>query len=65
MESEKKMNKQIKSRIRPINTENKLRVARGEGGKMSEGEWEAHVSRYGLSKSWEQKLQKHGECNER
>ena len=36
-------NKQAKSRVRPINTENKLMVARREGnegmGKMSEGEW--------------------------
>jgi len=32
-----------KNRIRPINTENKLMVARGEGegvGKTGEGEWE-------------------------
>ena len=37
------MNEQTKSRIRPINTENKLMVARGKRGgemcKMGEGEW--------------------------
>ena len=40
----KAMNKQIKSRNRPIHIENKLMVVRGEPcrgmGKMSEGEWE-------------------------
>ena len=51
------MNKQAKNRIRSINTENKLKVARGkesEGmGKIGEGEWEIHVSSYGMNKSWD------------
>ena len=34
------MNKQTKSRIRPINIENKLIVARGGGGKRQNGRWE-------------------------
>ena len=41
----------------PVNTENKLMVAReemGRGmGKMSEGESEIQPSRYGMNKSWE------------
>lgn len=40
------MKKILKIRIRPINTENKLTVARGEGdgglAKKGEGEWETH-----------------------
>ena len=51
------MNKQTKSRIRSINTEKKLMVARGkdaeELGKMSEGEWKIQISTYGINKSWE------------
>ena len=42
----------LKNRTRPINTENKLKVAREEGqgrGKMSEGEWEIQASSYGVS----------------
>ena len=38
------MNKKIKSRIRPLNIENKPMVARWEGGwrmgKMGKGQWE-------------------------
>ena len=38
------MNKQTKSRIRPIHTQNNLMAARGDRdgrlGEMSEGEWE-------------------------
>ena len=49
-------NKQ-KSRIRPINTENKLMVARGKEaggrGKIGDGEWEIqHASSYRMNKSW-------------
>ena len=55
----KKMNKQTKNSIQPINTENKLMVVRGEGdgrlGKMSEGEWEIQASGDGMNKSWEEK----------
>lgn len=47
----------LKSRIRPVNMENKLIVADGEddGGmsKMGEGEREAQASSYGMSTSWE------------
>jgi len=57
----KQMKKQTKSRITPINTENKLMVALGKGnggmGKMCEGEWEIQASRYGMNTSWEQKVQ--------
>ena len=49
------MNKQTKSRIRPINIENKLMVVRGEvsGGfdRMGEGRWEIQASNYGMNKS--------------
>ena len=46
------MNKQIKSKFRPVNTENKWMVDRGEvfGG----GEWETQVYSYGMNKSWGQ-----------
>ena len=51
------MNKQTKSRIRTINIENKLMVARGERveglGTMSEREREIQSSSYGMSKSQE------------
>ena len=50
------MNKQTKSRIRPINTENKLMVARGERvemGKMGKGEWVIQASHYAMRKSQE------------
>ena len=51
----KKMNRQTKSRIRTVNAENKLVVARGEAvgrlGKMCEGERELQASSYGISKS--------------
>ena len=49
-----KTNKQSKRKIRPINTEDKLMVARGEGyggmGKMGEGKWEIHASSYRMNK---------------
>lgn len=49
------MGKQTKSRIRPVSTENKSLVARGEGGgrldKMGEGEWKTQTSNYEMSKS--------------
>ena len=45
-----------KSRMKPINTENTLMVARGEVGggmgKMGEGEWGIQASSYGIHKSW-------------
>ena len=48
------MNKQTKSRIRPIQTENKFLVARGEGveemGKIGEGEREIQTFSYGVNK---------------
>ena len=50
------MNKQTKSRIRPVSTENKLMAARGKGwgmDKMDEGEWEIRTSGYGMNKSQE------------
>ena len=51
----KQINEQIKSRKRPINTENKLMFARGKGGKwmgkMREGEWEIQASSYAMNKS--------------
>ena len=51
------MNTQTKSRIRTINTENKLMVARRDSGtemgKMGEGQWEIQASSYGMSKSQE------------
>lgn len=47
------MNKPSRSRVRPINTENKLRVATGKRGgmmgKMEEGEWEIQASSYGIN----------------
>lgn len=46
------MNKQTKSRIRPLNTENKQMLARGkgwEGGTHRKGVWEIEVSSYGVS----------------
>ena len=50
------MNEQTKSRTRPVNTENKLMVAKGEAGgerhKTGEGEWEIQASSHGMSKSW-------------
>ena len=53
-----KMSKQ-KHRIRPINTENKLRVVRGkkvrELGKMGEGGWGTQASSNRMNKSWELK----------
>ena len=60
MESKKsQVNKQRnkKSIIRPINTENRLMVARGERGgrigKMGAGELETQASSYGMNKSQE------------
>ena len=49
----KQMKKQRKSRIIPINIEDKLMVARGvwQLGKMGEGEWEKQDSSYGMNKS--------------
>lgn len=51
----KKKNKQTKSRITPLNAEDKLMVAREVGGgglgKMSEEEREIQASSYGMSKS--------------
>ena len=49
------MNKQTKSRIRPIKAGNKLMVARGKGemGEIGEGEWEIQASSYGMNKSQE------------
>ena len=51
----KKKNKQTKSRIRPVNTENTLMVVRGNGGKemskISEGERETQASSYEMYKS--------------
>ena len=53
------MNKQIKSRIRPINTENKLMVARGKMGlglgKMGEGEQEIQASSSGMNESQDER----------
>ena len=50
------MNKQTKSRLRPVNMENKLMVARRNGsgvmGKMGQGEWETQATRYEMSRSW-------------
>lgn len=51
--SQKKMNKQKKSRIRPGNTENKHGCQReGDGGmgKMGEREWEVQISSYRMNK---------------
>lgn len=44
------INKQ-KAEIKPINTNNELRVARRKegGGKICEGEWETQASSYGIS----------------
>ena len=46
------MNKQTESKIRPLNTENKLMVPRGEGGgrlgKTGRGGWEIQASSYGI-----------------
>ena len=51
-----KMNKQKKSRVRSINTEYRLVVARVEGGgglsEICEGEWEIQASSYEMSKPW-------------
>ena len=51
------MNKQTKSRTRPINTENKLMVARGDWGrylgKIGRGEREILAFSYGVNKSQE------------
>ena len=50
------MNKQTKRRIRPINTENRLIVAKGErtqDGQMGEGDWEIQASSCGMNKSQE------------
>ena len=46
---------QTKSRIRPINTENKLMVVRGVEcwKKTGEGEWELQTSSYGMNISCE------------
>lgn len=48
----------MKSRIRPVNTENRLLIARrkGDGGidDMGEGEGEVQASSYGVGKSWGQ-----------
>ena len=56
------MSKQIKERIRPINTENKLNkllVAREDGGeglgKMGKVEREVQAFSYGINGSWESK----------
>ena len=58
------MNRQRKTRIRPVNTENKLTVARGVGcrvlGKMGEGEKEVQASSCGRSKSQEYEAQHEG-----
>lgn len=54
------MNKQMKIGIGHINAENKLMVARIKGmgdGQNGEGEWETHVSNYGVNKSWGWKIQ--------
>ena len=52
-----KIDEQTQSRIRPVNAENRLVVARGKGGrrmgKMGEGDWEILASSYGMSKSQE------------
>ena len=51
-----KTNEQTKSRIIPVNTEDKFMVARRKGqriGKMNKGEWEIQASSYGMNKSWE------------
>ena len=47
-------NKQIKSRSRPINTEDKQGCQRGGGeevSKVGEREWEVQASSYGMNKS--------------
>ena len=65
-EKNTQMNKQTKSRKRPINTENKLIIASGEGwgmGKMGAGQWEMQASGHGMSKSREEKAQ-HRECRQ-
>ena len=46
---------ETKNRIRPINTENKLMVARGKGAggwvsEMGDKAWEVQVSGYGMNK---------------
>ena len=55
VKKKKQMNKQRKSRIRPMNTEDKLMAAREErrGGmdKRSEEEWEIQTYSYGMNKS--------------
>ena len=47
------MNKETKSRTKPINRDNKLMVARGKGvgemDKMGDREGEIQASRYGIS----------------
>ena len=51
------MNKQTKRRTGPVNGENKLVVAGGEGdrglGKTDEEVWEVQTSSYEVNKSWE------------
>ena len=51
----KQKKKDIKSRKRSVNTENKLMVDRGEGdggiSKMGEREGKTHASSYGMNKS--------------
>ena len=53
------MNKQTKSRIRTLNTENKLMFARGKRGrrvdKIGEGDWEILTFSYEINKSQESK----------
>ena len=56
-----KTNEQTKGRIRLINKENTLMVARRNGdegmGKVGEREWEIQPSYYRMHKSWEYKAQ--------
>lgn len=51
------MNKQTESRIIPVNTEDKLLVARGEEdegmNKTGEGQWEMYAPSYRMNKSLE------------
>lgn len=50
------MSEKTKSRIGPINTENKLMATRARGGgmgKIGEGKGEIQVSSYGMNTSWE------------
>ena len=50
------MNEETKRRTRPVNTENKLRIAGWGVSKRGEGQWEIQAC-YGMNKSQERKAE--------